>query len=242
MKIRKHHPLTGAPIVPLGYRRNGAPIWPILGASEDGDTPPPADDENPPDDEPDGEQEGDEPDGSDSLGDAGKQALDRMKNERNTARREARELRRQLEEATRKPPAEGEAPDPEQIKAEARREVLAEANQRIIRTEVKAAATAANFNDPADALQYLDLASFEVDDDGNVDPDEISDALADLLKKKPYLAAQGGKRFQGGADGGSRNGSREPAQLTEADLGRMTVAEINAARAEGRLNKLLGIS
>lgn len=28
------HPLTGAPIVPLGYRKSGAPIWPILGGSE----------------------------------------------------------------------------------------------------------------------------------------------------------------------------------------------------------------
>lgn len=34
----KYHPLTGAPIVPAGYRRNGSPIWPIMGGSgEDGD-------------------------------------------------------------------------------------------------------------------------------------------------------------------------------------------------------------
>ena len=29
------HPLTGQPIVPLGFRKNGLPIWPILGAAED---------------------------------------------------------------------------------------------------------------------------------------------------------------------------------------------------------------
>lgn len=36
----KHHPLTGALIVPLGYRKDGRPIYPIMGASDD---PPPAD-------------------------------------------------------------------------------------------------------------------------------------------------------------------------------------------------------
>lgn len=30
----KFHPLTGAPIVPLGFRKNGQAIWPIMGASE----------------------------------------------------------------------------------------------------------------------------------------------------------------------------------------------------------------
>lgn len=29
------HPLTGQPIVPLGFRKNGLPIWPIIGAAED---------------------------------------------------------------------------------------------------------------------------------------------------------------------------------------------------------------
>lgn len=32
--ILRTHPLTGAPIVPLGYRQNGCPIWPILGGDE----------------------------------------------------------------------------------------------------------------------------------------------------------------------------------------------------------------
>lgn len=42
----KVHPITGAPLKPLGWRKNGAPIWPILGGSEppdqggDGDDPP----------------------------------------------------------------------------------------------------------------------------------------------------------------------------------------------------------
>lgn len=32
----KFHPLTGAPIRPLGYRKNGRAIWPIMGGSGDG--------------------------------------------------------------------------------------------------------------------------------------------------------------------------------------------------------------
>jgi hypothetical protein len=42
----KVHPNTGAPLEPLGWRKNGAPIWPILGGSEPpnqpGDEPPAA--------------------------------------------------------------------------------------------------------------------------------------------------------------------------------------------------------
>jgi hypothetical protein len=42
----KVHPITGAPLEPLGWRKNGAPIWPILGGSEPpnqpGDEPPAA--------------------------------------------------------------------------------------------------------------------------------------------------------------------------------------------------------
>ncbi len=33
------HPLTGAPIRPVGYRKNGRPIWPIMGGSGDGGDP-----------------------------------------------------------------------------------------------------------------------------------------------------------------------------------------------------------
>jgi len=150
------------------------------------------------------------------LGDAGKQALDRMKAERNAAKREARDLRRQLAEATKAPPAD-DAPDPDALKAEGRREALALANERILRSEIKAAA-AGKLADPTDALRLLDLSQFEVDDDGGVDEAEIADAIDDLIKTKPYLSAQGGKRFQGAGDGGARKGSAKSIddQIAEA--------------------------
>jgi len=232
---RLTHPHTGARIVPLGFRRNGAPIWPILGASEDdGDGDGDGDDPDAGDDaagagEGDGDRDGEA--APEALGDAGKQALDRMKSERNEARRENRRLKAELEAATTPKAPDGDAPDPEALKAEGRREAIAEANQRVIRSEVKAAAVTAQFNDPADALQYIDLTQFEVDDDGNVDPEEIADAISDLLSKKPYLAAQGGKRFQGSADGGTRNGTKPPT-LDE---------QIAAATAEGRVRDVISL-
>lgn len=180
------------------------------------------------------EPEGDEA-GAEALGDAGKQALDRMKAQRNAERDKRRELETRL--AALESKADGDQPDPEALRAEGRRDALAASNQRILRSEIKAAA-AGKLSDPADALQLLDLSRFEVDDDGNVDEDEIAEAIDDLLKKKPYLAAQGGKRFGGNADGGARKESR-PTQLTRDDLKRMSPAEIEDARVAGRLNDLL---
>jgi len=233
---RLTHPHTGAPIRPLGFRRNGAPIWPILGASPDdegGDEDTAGDDGEAGEGDDTGDVDGDDSgdgDGTDKLGDAGKQALDRMKAERNDARRENRALKKQLEEATKKPPAEGEQPDPEALKEEGRREALAQADQRVIRAEAKAAATG-KLADPSDALTFLDLTQFEVDADGNVDAEELADAIDALLKKKPYLAAQGGKRFQGGADGGNRNGTKQPS-LDE---------QIAAAQKEGRVRDVISL-
>ena len=69
----------------------------------------------------------------------------------------------------------------------------------------------------------------------------IAQALEDLVAEKPYLSAQGGKRFQGTADGGARNDASKPSQLSESDLDRMSPEQVEAARKEGRLNNLLGI-
>lgn len=82
-------------------------------------------------------------------------------------------------------------------------EALGAANSRILKAEVRAAATG-KLADPADALIHLDLSKFEVGEDGEVDAKALTAALDDLIKTKPYLAAQG-KRFQGNGDGGPRN-------------------------------------
>ncbi|MBG0828547.1 hypothetical protein HS041_12285 [Planomonospora sp. ID67723] len=223
------HPFTG--LTALGLRRNGDPIWPILGGSEDAD-----DVEETEETESEDTETSEEPDDEDKpLGPAGEKALQAEKDKRKAAAEKARvekaradaaeaelaKLRRAAERA--KPKAADkdadEAPDPEEIRREAEQSALARANERIIRAEIRAAA-AGKLNDPRDALSFLDLSKFEVDADGNVDADEVADAIEDLLKNKPYLAvpAQGdGKRFKGSGDGGAKPSKpTRPKSLSEA--------------------------
>lgn len=183
---------------------------------------------------------GDDP--TSQLGDAGKRAIDAMKAERNEARRALKpvttlmrelgiksvdELRGRLQTpagdagstdgTTEGKPTDGKpAVDADKIRREAQAEARQAADQRVIRAEVKAAA-AGKLADPGDALRFLDLTEIELDDDGNVDADEVADAISDLVKKKPYLAAQSGKRFQGTADTGARQAKpTRPLSLGEA--------------------------
>jgi hypothetical protein len=175
-----------------------------------------------------------------ALGDAGKKALDAMKAERKAAREEAAAAKAERDALQ----AKLDGKEAEHAAAQAAKKIqddaLAKANDRIRKSEVKAAAKGV-LADPADAYKFLDLDSFEVDDDGNVDEAAIAKALDDLVQDKPYLAAQGGRKFQGSADGGARKDAAKAAQLTESDLDRMSPEQIDTARKEGRLNDLLGI-
>jgi len=179
-----------------------------------------------------------DPDGADKLGDPGKKALDAMKTQRNAERQKRRDLESRIAELE-KP--KSDTPDADAIKSAATKEATTKANIRILRSEIKAAAKGV-LADAADAFKFLDLSKFDVSDDGEVDEDEIADQLADLIKSKPYLAAQSGKRFQGSGDGGPRNGGSVKSQLGEADLASMKPADIEKARLEGRFDKLLGKS
>ncbi|MFC7842502.1 hypothetical protein [Streptomyces sp. NPDC057382] len=184
-----------------------------------------------------------DPEGADQLGDPGKKALNTMKGKLKAERERRRALERQLAERD----TGGDSDGQDARVRQAEQAALARANERIIRAEVKAAA-AGKLADPGDAYKFLDLSQFEVDDDGNVDADEVADAIADLVRSKPYLAAQGGttKRFHGTADSGARKGSARPNQLTEADVKRLSAAgkhaEIVKAQEEGRLDDYLGLN
>lgn len=96
--------------------------------------------------------------------------------------------------------------------AETKAAAVKAANERIVRAEVRVAA-AGLLNDPSDALAHIDLATFDVSEDGEVDTAAIKAAVTDLIARKPYLAAQGGARFQGNADGGARK--EEPKSLDD---------------------------
>jgi len=159
------------------------------GTGDDGDGDDGTDDDgdgtdNGDDDGDDGTDDGD--DGADQLGDAGKRALSRMKDKlkaERAKRRAAEQRANQLE-------TDG---DDDAQKRQIEAAALAKANDHIVRAEVRAAA-AGKLADPADAIGFLDLSQFEVGADGDVDQDEIADAIDDLLERKPYLAAQRGDK------------------------------------------------
>lgn len=206
----------------------------------------------------DGTDDTDETDdaGAEQLRDAGKQALDRMKQRLKLATQRATAAEAKLAEAIKPKPtapakrapakatsaansAVADLPDPEEIRAQ----VTAEVNASVLKGRVldRVEARAARlFADPEDAVALLRSKVDDLIDGDQVDNDAITLALEELLKKKPHLAAQSGKRFTGGADGGARNGKTEPNQLTEKDLARMTPQQIVKARADGRLANLLG--
>lgn len=186
---------------------------------------------------------------ADALGDAGKQALDRMKARVKKERDRAAAAEKALADAQ-KPAGDDEKPDLEKIRAEARAEAETAALRDRVMDKIEAKAGAKFAIDTEDVAALLmrrhDLEDFL--DDGKIDVEAIQQALDDLLDKQPRLAAtvtQGDdKKFKGGADGGAR-GKASKSQLTEADVKRLAAenkhAEIEQARVDGRLNELLGI-
>ena len=162
------------------------------------------------------------------LGPAGEKALAAEKDKRRAESAKRRELEAQLAALKASASADSEKADLDAIKAQAIREANAAAAQRILRSEIKAAA----------AGKLTDLADFEVNENGDVDTAEIASAITGLLTSKPYLkAAQSGP---GSADGGVRKGSR-PDQLTREQIQSMSSDAVEAARQKGQLNDLLGI-
>lgn len=181
--------------------------------------------------------------GATALGDAGKKALDTMKAELKQAKDELanlraangdkrgverirQQLRDEVQDQVReleafKAKAEGREVEYEATLAaqKVKDEALGVANERILNWAVRAAA-AAKLADPADATLYLDLSGFKVGPDGEVDGDAITSAIDDLLKSKPYLAAQG-TRFKGEADGGAR---KEPPADLDGQIAAATAA------------------
>lgn len=220
---------------------------------EDDDTDAAADDESTDDGKGDDKDKDDKGTDDDKpLGPKGEKALAAEKERRRQAQQDLREWK-----ALGKSPADikklldagkdDNKPDADQIREQARTEARTEVLRERVFDKIEAKA-GAKFNlDPEDVAALL-LRRHDVNDflDGDkVDAEAISDALDELLEKKPNLGAvQDGKRFKGKADGGTRKES-QPAQLTEADVDRLYAekkyAEIEKARTEGRLNDYLGI-
>ncbi|MDQ1037263.1 hypothetical protein QFZ75_003679 [Streptomyces sp. V3I8] len=171
-----------------------------------------------------------DPAGADKLGDPGKRALASMKGKW----RSERDKRRDLEQKLAKQTTDGT----DDAVSKATAAATATANTRILKAEVRAAAKG-RLADPKDALTFLDLSTFEVDEDGAVDETEITDAIEDLIKNKPYLAAAKATRFQGTGDGGAARKASRPKQLGEKDLKNMSAEAIVKAQETGQLDDYL---
>ncbi|MFK0082733.1 hypothetical protein [Glutamicibacter sp. NPDC090743] len=203
---------------------------------EDGDDPDPDEDEggdDPDGDDPDGDPDGDEedPEGSEDLGDKGKNALRAMKDRVKASKKAEREAKAELDRMKSSAGKSEEQVEEQRQREQREAAILNKANDRIVRSEIKSAA-AGKLQNPALAVRLLDLSDFEVDEDGNVDEDDIAQAIDELLEKEPYLAVQSGA----GPKFDSARGKRKVAKkLTAKDLEGMSPAEIAKAYDEGRV-------
>lgn len=248
------HPITGLPLHAIGHRRNGEPIWPVIGGS----SPQPTPEEEAEAARLKAEQDaaaagaGDEAE----LGEKGLKALNAEKERRRTALEgkrtaEAALAAAQAELATLKAGQTGEGDDEAKRKAAidaavktATDEATRNANRRILRADVLAAATG-KLRNPKDALAFGDLDSIELRADGTADPSDIDDLITEVLRERSYLGVDGNGRTPSAAevDAGPRGdgaGNGKPRQVTEAELKTMTPEQIVKAQTEGRLADLLG--
>jgi len=167
---------------------------------------------------------GEQTQSDDTLGPAGVKALEEFKRrarENEAKAKRADQLEAELEKIRDANRSESEKAV-ERARREAtdaaRKEVLGQANRRILTAEIRAAA-GGRLADPLDAVRMLDVDAFSVNDNGEVDSAAITKALDALLEAKPYLGA-GTKRFEGSADAGPRGAADESANVT-AGLGRL---------------------
>lgn len=134
-----------------------------------------------------------EADGDKPLGPAGEKAYEAEKEKRRAATQKVKERDSRIAELEQQLAAANGETEEQRTQREAESAALAKANTRILKAEVRALATG-KLSDPSDALTFLDLDQFEVGDDGDVDQQEIEEAISDLLDRKPYLAAQSGSK------------------------------------------------
>lgn len=205
------------------------------------------------------EDEIENPEGYDQLGDSGKRAIERMKEQIREERKRRQEaergapspLKQQLlverrkrkaaeekaAQAAKPKPDGNDQPDLDAIRKQARDEAAAEALRDRVLDKIEAKAR--KFADSEDAAAIL-LRSHQVDDfidGGKVDVSAIAEALDELAEAKPHLLARNGA--SGGSFDTGRGKQAEKAQLTRADLAKMTPAQIEAARKAGRLSRLM---
>ena len=127
----------------------------------------------------------------------------------------------------------------EQARREAREEAQTAFNQRLVQAELKAA-LAGKVSDTSLALKVIDTSVIDVGDDGEVDPQSVTDAIEAALNDYPVLKPATEKKFGGTADQGTKGKATRPQQLTREDIKSLTPEQVVAAEAAGQLDALLG--
>ena len=127
----------------------------------------------------------------------------------------------------------------EQARREAREEAQSGFNQRLVQAELKAA-LAGKVSDTSLALKVIDTSVIDVGDDGEVDPQSVTDAIEAALKDYPVLKPTEQKKFGGTADQGTKGKASQPQQLTREQLKSLSPEQIVEAEANGQLAGLLG--
>jgi len=107
-----------------------------------------------------------------------------------TARQEAEKALRAVQAERDAAVAKAEGREAEYAaEVKAREEIERRFNERIIHTELRAAAREL-MADPDDVFAFVKVSDFEVNADGEVDAKAITEAISALVKRKPYLAAR----------------------------------------------------
>lgn len=125
-----------------------------------------------------------------------------------------------LEAASAQAPT-ADVPDADQLREQIRTEMRIENAHTLAQARAEAALAGKVSIDPKRAVLLMgDSLKDAVGDDGSLDEQAITDAVADLLEQNPGLkvAAQGGPQFLGTADGGARKADdrSEEQQLRDA--------------------------
>jgi type II secretory pathway pseudopilin PulG len=214
-------------ITPIGYRRDGSPIWPIMGgdgtapggaAPQAGGAPAPqagapAGGQEPP------SGSGQAPSGDPPAAGSGdgeslearanrlERELRETRNEAATNRRRAQELERTATAAAQAGMTELEREQARATAAEQRAQALeAQVQAQALETATVSVATRLGFRNPELAYRLVDRSAVDYNKDGR--PTNVEALLAELAKSDPYLLKSAGGDYGGGDRGKPPEGGK----------------------------------
>lgn len=219
------HPKTGLPLLPVGFRKDGRPIMPILGAAPDDDV---NDDDVSGDDDADdsGDDADDDTDDDDSKPFTKEDGSPFTRKDYEALQESLRKARRDARAAKRggKDDDKGgkDGKDADAIRAEVESEVSGRWKDRVVRTAARSALTEAGLiGKPDRLLKLLDMDEIDVDPEDD-EIDGLTEQITDLKREYPHLFRKKGTRNLDAAD-----------KDLPKPRDKMTTTEIQAAQLRG---------